>query len=89
MVEVIEGPFFCAASQVAQRRSDGPVSRKSWMNNDVSALLGKLEQGYVKITKCDIGTVYEHLTTFYQEDNFFVCLLYHDYNLYLKARSRM
>ena len=50
---VTEGPFFCAASQVAQRRSDGPVSGKSWMNNDVSALVRKLEQGYVKITKCD------------------------------------
>ena len=53
---MIEGPFFCAASQVAQRRSDGPVSGKSWMNNDVSAFVGKLEQGYVKITKCDSST---------------------------------
>ena len=75
MIEVIEGPFFCAASQVAQRRSDGPVSGKSWMNNDVSAFVGKLEQGYVKITKCDISTVHEHLATYYQEDNLFVCYI--------------
>ena len=71
---MIDGPFFCAASQVTQRRSDGPVSGKSWMNNDVSAFVGKLEQGYVKITKCD-SSVYEHLTTFYQEDNFFLCYI--------------
>ena len=72
---MIAGPFFCAASQVAQRRSDGPVSGKSWMNNDVSALVRKLEQGYVKITKCDISTVHEHLATYYQEDNLFICYI--------------